>query len=428
MDGQREDTSRPSDALLAALMREGLHDAEIAVRLGITTGELRERKAELQRRTRTIDPAPTRERRLGGRRLWFALAAAGIAAALVALLVIANIAAPGAEDASADVAATEAARGARQTRVAATPTRSAPGVVVVAGMEMDDLGPFLAVTGRSPGEPVGEIVNRAALIGVRLTGEGYLLDSPATDWTLVPSSVFSLGLRGAAGERNLRVQVSLEFSVRGNPGNIRAMSQASGAIAALSPEPGVGGMSVLIEVQDEAGLTYPAMLTPEGRLLVAREPLPPSAVVDYFTGGELDVSEARTFGQLPRSAGGWAFTICHDSGAPGEACVVSWRKSGRGYAAPAPGTLSCPGGRVLQFTMQEAVLRFTLAASVQGTNTFACEPELLEAGRALIPDGDWIISAAAPTGEPIPVVVAGDGTLHLGTVGGVTGCPCRRGT
>ena len=44
-------------------MREGLHDAEIAVRLGITTGELRERKAELQRRTRTIDPAPTRERR-----------------------------------------------------------------------------------------------------------------------------------------------------------------------------------------------------------------------------------------------------------------------------------------------------------------------------------------------------------------------------
>ena len=54
MNTQRGDSARPSDALLQSLMREGLHDAEIAVRLGITTGELRERKAELQRRTGTI--------------------------------------------------------------------------------------------------------------------------------------------------------------------------------------------------------------------------------------------------------------------------------------------------------------------------------------------------------------------------------------
>jgi hypothetical protein len=39
---------RPSDDLLLQLVREGRHDAEIAVRLGVTTGELRERKIDLR--------------------------------------------------------------------------------------------------------------------------------------------------------------------------------------------------------------------------------------------------------------------------------------------------------------------------------------------------------------------------------------------
>lgn len=427
MNTRREDSSRPSDALLQSLIREGLHDAEIAVRLGITTGELRERKAELHRRTGTIEAVPAPRRRLRGRRLWFALAAAAVAAVVAVLLVIANIAAPGAEDAGTDVAATEAAR-ARQTQVAATPTRSAPGVVVVEGVAMDDLGPFLAVTGQTPGEPIGEIVNRAALIGVRLAGEVFVLDSPVTDWTLVGLSEFALGLRGRAGERNLRLGVSLEFSVRGYPGSLRRTSQATGAIAALAPAPGADSISLLIEVEDEAGLTYPSVLTPEGRLLVAREPLPLSSVVDYFTGAEVDTSKARSFGRLPRSVGGWAFTICHDSAAPGGACIVSWRKSGRGYSVPVAGTLSCPGGRELRFASADATLTFRLAASVQGTVEFACEPEGLDAGRAILPDGDWFISAMSSSGEPLSVTVAGDGTLYVGAVQGVMGCPCRRGS
>ncbi|MBE0610257.1 MAG: hypothetical protein IH609_12820 [Dehalococcoidia bacterium] len=428
MNSQREDSSRPSDALLQSLMREGLHDAEIAVRLGITTGQLRERKAELQRRTGTIGAGPAPRRRLRGRRLWFALAAASAAAVVAVLLVIANVVAPGENDTGVDADATSAARAARQTEVAATPTRSAPGVVVVEGVEMDDLGPFLAVAGRTPGEPVGEIVNRAALIGVRLAGEGFVLDSPVTDWTLVGLSEFALGLRGRAGERNLRIGVSLEFSVRGYPGSLRRTSQATGAIAALTPAPGADSISILIEVEDEAGLTYPSVLTPGGRLLVAREPLPPSTVVDYFTGAEVDTSKAREFGRLPRSVGGWAFTICHDSGAAGGACIVSWRKSGRGYTVPVPGTLSCPGGRELRFASADATLTFRLSGSVQGTIEFACEPEALDAGRAILPDGDWFISAIASSGEPLSVTVANDGTLYVGTVQGVTGCPCRRGS
>jgi DNA-binding NarL/FixJ family response regulator len=44
---------RPSDDLLLQLVREGRHDAEIAVRLGVTTGELRERKIDLRNRLGT---------------------------------------------------------------------------------------------------------------------------------------------------------------------------------------------------------------------------------------------------------------------------------------------------------------------------------------------------------------------------------------
>jgi hypothetical protein len=206
------------------------------------------------------------------------------------------------------------------------------------------------------------------------------------------------------------------------------MGQASGAIAAMAPAPGSDGISVLIEVADEAGQPYPAVLTTEGRLLVAREQLSPSAVVDYFTGAELDVSNMSAFGRLPQSVGGWTFTICHDSAAPGGSCIVSWRKSGRGFSVPVAGTLSCPGGRTLQLATDNVVLLFRLAASVQGTVNFECEPESFEAGRALLPDGDWLISAMSPAGQPLSVVAADDGTLRIGTVAGVQGCPCRRGS
>ncbi|NJD66213.1 MAG: hypothetical protein FIB00_13430 [Chloroflexi bacterium] len=428
MNTQREDSSRPSDALLQSLIREGLHDAEIAVRLGITTGELRERKAELQRRTGTIGAGPAPRRRLRGWRLWFALAAAGAAAVLAVLLVIANIAAPGTGDAGADVAATEAARGARQTQVAATPTRSAPGVVVVEGVEMDDLGPFLAVTGRTPDEPVGEIVNRAALIGVRLAGDGFVLDSPVTDWTSVMNvnAPYAWGLRGRAGERTLLVNITAEYVETRFEGTLRRIGEATGALIGISAAPGSSGASILIEVSDESGRPYRSMLTPEGRLLVSREPLGRTTVVDYFTGAALDVGPARPFGILPTAAGGWTFTICNDSGAG--ACIVSWRQSGQGYAVPAPGILSCPGGRELRYASADFTLTFRRAGSVQGTVEFACEPEPLDPGRAFLPDGNWLISAAKPDGTPVSVTVAGDGTLYIGDVAGVTGCPCRGGS
>jgi hypothetical protein len=429
MNTQRGDSARPSDALLQSLMREGLHDAEIAVRLGITAGELRERKAELQRRTGTIGPAPIRDRRPGGRRLWFALAGTGAAAVLAVLLVVANVLAPDDQSPAPDVEASRSASAARQTRVAATPTRTAPGVVVLDGVEMDDLGSFLAVTGRTPGEPIGEIVNRAALIGVRLAAEGFVLDSPATDWASVNvNAPYAWGLRGRVGERNLRINITAEYVSTRFEGTLRYISNATGALIGLSAAPGSSGASVLIEVEDDAGLQYPSILTPEGRLLVSREPLPAGAVLDYFTGAELDVSAARAFGQLPGSVGGWAFTICHDSGAPGGACIVSWRKSGRGYTVPVPGTLSCPGGRELRFASADATLTFRLAGSVQGTIEFACEPEALDAGRAILPDGHWLVSATSSSGEPLSVTVANDGTLYIGDIAGVTGCPCRRGS
>lgn len=69
------------------------------------------------------------------------------------------------------------------------------------------------------------------------------------------------------------------------------------------------------------------------------------------------------------------------------------REEGPGLTAPVPGTLSCPGGRELRFASADVTLTFRLAGSVQGTIEFACEPEALDAGRAILPDGHWLISA-----------------------------------
>lgn len=369
-----------------------------------------------------------RRARLHGWRQVLTSAMTLVVAVLALLLVIANLTTAGSGDQKADAAATERVRAERQTVLASTPTLQPPGIVFVDGTAMDDLGVFLAVAGRTAGAPVGDIVNRAALIGVRVNGEAYLLDSPATDWTLTGASEFRLGLRGRAEERSLRLDVSLEFSPRGYPGSVRVVGPATGALAALSPATGASSFSLLIEVEDEAGRPLRSMLTRDGRLLVAREPLPASSVVDHFTGALLDVSHATEFGYLPRAVGGWAFTICDESGAPGESCIVSWRKSGRGYIAPVPGVLTCPGGRTLRFSTEQVVLTFRLAASVQGTVDFECEPEELDAGRALLPDGDWLISAESPGGEPLSITVADDGTLRVGPVAGVTGCPCRQGS
>ena len=57
------DPRRASDDFFIRLLREGLHDAEIGVRLGITTGEVRARKADLRGKlgdaefNRLLDPS-----------------------------------------------------------------------------------------------------------------------------------------------------------------------------------------------------------------------------------------------------------------------------------------------------------------------------------------------------------------------------------
>jgi len=402
--------TRPADHLLLELIREGRHDAEIAVRLGITTGELRSRKAEVRNRigetqwqiaTGAKPPGPRSKRKR-----YFAYGAAIAASMLVILLVVANIVVEDGEDEElAEVRVVPTATG--------RPTPAPPVTVEIGGVTYDDSGQFFVRGGTELTGDVALVDNRAALSVVRLKGISYITASEFANWGVIGGGRGQVRLAGEVGGRRIELQIHTETSAS----RMRVLGSGVGPLAEVRAQFDSMTPTVMLRAISSGGSEiYQTHVTANGRLLVARQPLDSSMVIDNGSGAELDVSNARVIGALR----GPISTAC----LPGSgelSCSVAWTRSNDGFRVPEDGVLTCPNNRTLAYGANGITLEFSLSSS----STFDCPEQPIAAGELIVPVGYWQVRARNGDGQYLSVAVAVDGTIYVGEIRGTTLCPCR---
>lgn len=409
------DTRRATDEVLLQLIREGRHDAEIGVRLGITTGAVRERKTELRRRLGDEAYLRALQTRTGSGRPWLlrrrVLLPAGIILALFGgLLLVANLVVDGSEEIAA-------------VRVAPSPTARpaarAPAAVTFGTERYEDAGPFLSLARSTELPFVGGVENRAGMSIVHLHGNAFVSPSDFAHWT---------PLAGGRGQLRIRAEdfggrpVSIQLNSGNSSTRIRGIATNVGPVAEVSSQFETIPPVVLIRAFDDAGRQLRTHLTVDGRLHISREPLPTNQVIDRATGSLVATEGATAFGRIVLLAGVGASTYCD---APGEAfrCGVSWSRA-QGLEMRFEGTFSCTSATGLRYEANGIRLDITQGFTLTRIGGFECRPEVVPALQRIIPDGDWEILAYTAEGEPLSVGVLGDGTLLVGEFRGERECPC----
>ena len=412
------DPRRASDDLLIQLLREGRHDSEVAVRLGITTGQLRERKTDLRNRLGAERyehlTGMVQKRELPHRTKPFLMGTGIAAGSLAILLVIANVFAGEPEEETA-------------SRVVAPSTPTVPALtpppqVTVEGRSYLDLGPFI-VSGSSDPGPVGTVSNRLALAVIELRAVSYVVNSDFAPWALVSSSRTDAFLRGTVANRQIDVSLYTERP----RGRLRTIDAGVGPLLEVDAERGQPLPAIVMLAVTEGGTPVEARLTPEGRLLIGLRPVPPERAVDAYNGSALDVSGAALFGKIDVSIGSNIRNSCDPAPpVPQPAvvkCRVAWLRTHRGFTVPFDGTFSCSGARSLRYEGGGVRLEFILVG--QSNTSFACAPSEVFAGAVIVPDGEWVVAASSiESGLSLAVVVALNGQVYVGDVKSAAGCPC----
>ena len=408
------DSRRASDDFLVQLIREGRHDAEIGIRLGITTGEVRARKAELRGKLgdegyyRALDAKVPRKR--SRRRLKVLAAALGVLVLLSGLLLVANlIVGDGEEIAAVRSVPSPTPR----------PTPRPPAAVLVDGERFDDAGPFLSLASSSGGARVGEIENRDALSLVHFTGTAYASPNEFAQWALLSGGRGQLRLWAAdfAGRA-----VSVQLNTANSTTRLRGLLAGVGPVAEITSQLEVVPAAVFIRAFDDQGRQLRTRVTEDGRLHLSSEPIPNDWVTDRTSGIRVDTSDSEPYGEVILLAGVSATTVCD---LPGETlrCGVLWLRA-QGVEVPYEGQFICITPTVLRYEANGIRLEFSMQLTAARIGGFDCPSGSVPALARIIPDGDWEIRAYTSDGEPLSVGVLSDGTLLVGRFTGTRTCPC----
>jgi DNA-binding CsgD family transcriptional regulator len=303
----------PAESRVLELVRAGVPNAEIAVRLGLSVNTVRYHVSNLLSKAGVPDRKALacwqpRDEQSGRGWLWFSLprllaiiSTAGVC--LVAATVLLTIAS---DDA------------AQPGTGAANAAPSMPATVMIGGRVMADLGPlFISADG---GPAVHSTEPREGYVIAELAPGATLASNGRLGWNNRDVSV------RAGGTADLAAQtVPLELSAAtedtkfdGNP----AISMKARTRSGSAP-------SVIVWVKD-----HHSEIGPRGNLYVEVSPIDSAAVLAEDTGERLNVGQAATLGSI-----GSAWTIC---AAPGtQTCYVLAYYDRDSVRAPVPGTFVC---------------------------------------------------------------------------------------
>ena len=397
---------RPSDDLLLQMIREGKHDSEIAIRLGVTTGELRERKTDLRNRLgyerfETLTNANTAPAR-GKTRRNILIALAGVVGAFLVLLVVANIVVSDAEEPTSTRAAGPTAA------PTARPALKQPAILSIEGEAFDDAGPFLTVA-EAAGAAIGSIENRPGLTVVALHGTGFIAPNEFADWDVIGAGRTTIRIASEVGGRRVELRLTGDDQVT----RLRRLADGLGPIVEASSQLEGYKPTLRLRVFGDAGKQLQARLTNDGRLYISRNPMPSNWVVDRESGRLVDTAGAIALATIVVGDGVVsASSFC--TGLTSEPrCGVSLLRS-KGMFTLVEGTLSCTGPTSLRFEAEGIRLDMSRGIIVSNANPLSCDPQVVPVGTRIVPESDWEILATTLDGKLISAGVTNDGTLLAG--------------
>jgi DNA-binding CsgD family transcriptional regulator len=408
-----------ADERLLALVRQGTVDAEIAVRMGLSTGEVRQRIDRLAAQLGVEGKAGLREwtgASVAGelpavhrftRRVWRA-AAAGIAAlALLAVgILLGRATAPGNA-----VIASQPTTAATQVVTALPPTVERPKTALINGISSVDVGQLITVGGH-PLDGVKTTAQKHALAVVELAGAGAVHFSGASLQRVVNGG----SVYGQAETRSGAVAL---YVVPADT-NTRFIATTDGEAVYST---GDGGPSLLVWATGTRGaaastqglLPYYTSVDDDGELWVSQDPIAPGNVIDKNTGEKLDISSAKALGGIDSRS---LETICEPAGL----CTIA--VEGALFPTPATGQVRCDSNSKLEFVSYASGVTLSFEG-FNGSTAPACPqaPREVLANEPLI-GGYYVVHAVDAAGRPISVAISGNGLIYAGEFGPKGGCPC----
>lgn len=402
---------------MLAFVQDGLHNAEIAVRLGVSVNTVRYHVTNL------LAKAGVSER--GALRGWDGSGAPREGRRALAWLTL--LAKPWLL-AAAGVAVAGTIAGA--TALWLTGVGEAPAQPLPPGMRtltaedleregFEDAGVLLESL--SGGDPVlgGEL--RDTFSVVALTGDARVLYNGAYRWgTGVGVVLGSVGVVLSGELGSVRFQVNLGT----NPEELDSVinKPVTGGVTIRGARAGAPPRLTVEAARTSDRASFRAVIDSRGHLFLSREPVPADGVYDEWTGMQLDVSGALPAGSLP--AGYMRFTGCGEG-----SCYVSHRTI-TPLLAPVAGTLSCASPTRMDLDAGQFVLHIKwVDTAYGGPPGLSCAPHQVAVGDEIGPVSHWVFTAtSADTGEPLSVGVGGDGRLYVGKFAPTVGCPCRSGS
>lgn len=412
-----------SDNRLLDLIREGRVDAEIAVRLGLSTGEVRERTAELARRLGVagkvelralreprgvpVADGPVSDLRSSPptRRVFAAAAAAGVV--LFAIGVWLGRFSAG--EKGPDLVVVSAGS---PTAVVTQPppTREPPPVLTIDGESYLGLGQIVSVPGH-PFPAVVAVEQREALAIVTLAGPGLVQFQGPYLRPVRNGSVYAETIDGTPPIAIFALPADENTELFPIDGGVAVYAKGDALPRLLVWASETRGVA-----QDTRGLRrFRATVDSSGALFVSVAPISAALAIDSRTGDSLDLSNARKIGALPRLLG---TTSCDAE----DGCRVVW--SGTEFAAPFAGVARCSAGGALEYEDVSSGVRLAFTP-FNGSPIPPC-PASIQAVRAGDPlvGGWYLLLGMDAAGQPIGLAVAGDGSLYAGAIAPKAGCPC----
>ncbi len=440
--------SDPEQTLLA-LIRDGRMDAEIAVRLGLPTGEVKARierlqaKLAVESRAELRDWQPGRahegataapaERRPLARRGHPLAIAGGIAVLCVVLLggwIVTRGASGTAVPArpptlSADSGTLEGSRATAAAQLAAVtpvPVAPSPPGAQVDGRQVYDVGRMFVV-GNHAYDAVASVDARETLTVVTLAGAGVVqMDGGAGITWSNSASDYQASLRARVGG------VDLTLSIWASDQHTHLVPGSRDSVAFYNDNGGAPVLMLQAATTLDSATLWHVDVSPSGELFIATTPTPPTALLDEFTGELLSFNNP-ALGFVPFAAAlgtaDIAFTAC-DYEAPPSPCHAVWRATSP-LKAPTDGWATCDTAGIGRFSptgsTEEVV--FTPNSSDQGCGK-PLERTHVNAGDEMF-DGGWFTITAHDGPDALSVGVA-SGLLWVGHFVGTVGCPCLRGS
>lgn len=407
-----------SDQRLLELLSEGKVDAEIAIRLGISTEDAKRRIDNLMKATGASTRADLlRLQQAPARPPWSARRARLLAGGLAAVGLVIVV---GGWWRSQD-SPHRAAPTTNEPTTTLPPSSVPPPSPNSSGSIMMPLGQFITASPASA-TPLSQIESRDTMV-VATVVDGAMIAPPAGDPTW---SVASRTSEGATFTTRNGFQLFIYLRVEGGG----RLSPLGSGVLVQDLKDGQPITVLMWASLSEGGKEWTTRieLGNDGAIWVDPEPVSPSTPVVFSTGELLKVDQTTWKSRIFTDASLRVSTRCADVDRP---CVIDVAdevifRNRHLIPAPMAGTLFCRQDGTFQLESDFSwIFALTDAEGDRSGGCFEVPTRQVVAGEPMFDWKYFSVSVTGKDGTPASIISGQDGTIWVGPIFPTVGCPCR---